>query len=60
MARTIVGILAGAALLLGVSAAGAQPKDSLGDPSLKGPEVIAFIGVKPGRLAWALVLGIVP
>lgn len=57
MARTIVGILAGAALLLGVSAAGAQPKDSLGDPSLKGPEVIAFIGVKPGDKVADIVAG---
>src|SRR5690348_15586674 len=38
----------------------AQPKppsDALSDPSLKGPEVIAFIGVKPGEKVADIVGG---
>lgn len=47
-------ILAGGAavitLCLSLSAAHAQtaPADALSDPSLKGPEVVAFVGAKPG------------
>lgn len=38
-------------------AALAQPADALSDPSMKGPEVIAFIGVKPGDKVADIVAG---
>ena len=52
--------LAGAsALALTLSPAIAQdaPKDALTDPSMKGPEVIAFIGLKPGDKVADIVAG---
>lgn len=52
-----------AALMLGVSAPGVTlaqggpPADAVTDPALKGPEVIAFIGVKPGDKVADIVSG---
>jgi predicted methyltransferase len=39
------------------AAAQAPPADALTDPAMKGPEVIAFIGVKPGDKVADLVAG---
>lgn len=54
MNRTLAALAAGLTLALGGAAGLAQAQgaqamaDALTDPSLKGPEVIAFIGLKPG------------
>jgi predicted methyltransferase len=55
MTRMIAAMAAGVVLVVGVGAAGfgamAQPPaggDAVTDPAMKGPEVIAFIGLKPG------------
>jgi len=58
MTRTLAAALATLTLTLSPAAALAQaPQDALSDPSLKGPEVIAFIGVKPGDRVADLVAG---
>ena len=48
--KTLAGGGAVLAILFGLSAAHGQtaPTDALNDPSLKGKEVVAFIGAKPG------------
>ena len=51
MTRIRTSLMLSLALAAAATMAIAQPKpptDALSDPSLKGPEVIAFIGVKPG------------
>ncbi|MBI1359227.1 MAG: methyltransferase [Alphaproteobacteria bacterium] len=57
--RMMMAATAMAALVTGLApAAMAQaPADALTDPSLKGPEVIAFIGVKPGDTVVDVVAG---
>jgi predicted methyltransferase len=51
MTRIRTSLMLSLALAAAAAMAIAQPKpptDALSDPSLKGPEVVAFIGVKPG------------
>src|SRR5689334_22594374 len=53
-------VLAPTALAQQTAAPAAQaqpPQDALTDPSMKGPEVIAFIGVKPGDKIADIVAG---
>jgi predicted methyltransferase len=50
-------LLATAAPMSVALAQPAAPKDAVSDPSLKGPEVIAFIGVKPGDKVADIVSG---
>jgi predicted methyltransferase len=57
MTRTLAATLATLALGLAPAALAQAPADALTDPSMKGPEVIAFIGVKPGDKVADLVAG---
>ena len=49
MMRKLAATAAGCVLLTAGVAWAEKPSDALTDPALKGPEVIAFIGVKPGQ-----------
>ena len=59
--RSRMGVALAAILALGMSSAamgqGQPPTDALTDPAMKGPEVIAFMGVKPGDKVADIVAG---
>ena len=57
IARLAVLLLVAAPAALAAQAPAAAPQDALADPSLKAPEVIAFIGVKPGDKVADIVAG---
>ncbi len=59
--RSRMGVALAVVLALGASGAamgqGQPPADALTDPAMKGPEVIAFMGVKPGDKVADIVAG---
>jgi predicted methyltransferase len=58
--RMFIGAAAAAALSLALPAATfaqAPPADALTDPAMKGPEVIAFMGLKPGDQVADIIAG---
>ena len=60
MTRFRAAVLAGVLLTAGLATtayAQQPPADAVSDPSLKGPEVIAFIGLKPGDKVADIVAG---
>ena len=50
-------LLLGAGLSPAISQPAAAPADALTDPAMKGPEVIAFIGLKPGDKVADIIAG---
>lgn len=69
LAAALAALMLGAAAPAAVLAQGGPPADAVADPALKGPEVIAFMGVKPGdhvadivsgRFARALAMAVAP
>ena len=55
-AAAAVFVLAAAPAVVAQAPAG-PPPDALSDPAMKGPEVLAFIGVKPGYRVADVVAG---
>jgi predicted methyltransferase len=57
MTHKLTAAIAAFTLCLAPAALAQAPQDALTDPSMKGPEVIAFIGVKPGDRVADIVAG---